>query len=206
MAGERTHWRDLEEMRDLTARLHTSVDLIAGHQEKLLEFRGQLFVGTWRTVEDQGRKAQAFTGLSTDQLKQVAHTLTTKTGTAPETTIPRFQEAAIFQSTEEQILSLFSMVACCSRTTQKHEHLDRARRFRNTTTSAAPIVEMRRSLRKSHLQKRLQPVPAWFRNGLYLTETKSRGERIRTSGLLVPKHVRRLVESWENAGILDAFD
>jgi hypothetical protein len=67
-------------------------------------------------------------------------------------------------------------------------------------------VETRGSLRKFRLQKRLQPVSERVRNGLYLTETKSRGERIRTSGLLVPKHVQSLLKAIETMWIYDAFD
>gem|GEM_PF-3454957 len=47
-------------------------------------------------------------------------------------------------------------------------------------------IESCGTVRKSYLQKRLQPVSEAFRNGLYLTDTFNRGERIRTSGLLVP--------------------
>ena len=68
------------------------------------------------------------------------------------------------------------------------------------------IVEIECSVKKSHLQKRLQPVSEAFRNGLYLTDTFNRGERIRTSGLLVPKQIEVLVETCGNERIFDAFD
>jgi hypothetical protein len=39
-----------------------------------------------------------------------------------------------------------------------------------------------------------------------LIERKNRGERIRTSGLLVPKQIQVLVETRGSEWILDAFD